>query len=29
KSLPFTGALAPDPDVPVAYTCANGECRRQ
>jgi uncharacterized protein len=29
KSLPFTGALAPDPEVPVAYTCANGECRRQ
>jgi uncharacterized protein YyaL (SSP411 family) len=29
KSLPFTGALAPDPDVPVAYTCANGQCRRQ
>jgi hypothetical protein len=29
KSLPFTGALASDPEVPVAYTCANGECRRQ
>jgi uncharacterized protein YyaL (SSP411 family) len=29
KSLPFTGALAPDPETPVAYTCANGECRRQ
>jgi uncharacterized protein YyaL (SSP411 family) len=29
KSLPFTGSLAADPEGPVAYTCTNGECRRQ
>ena len=29
KSLPFTGALEPDPEMPIAYVCAKGECRRQ
>lgn len=29
KSLPFTGALAPDPELAIAYVCANGECRKQ
>jgi uncharacterized protein YyaL (SSP411 family) len=29
RSLPFTAALAPDPDHAVAYICASGECRRQ
>ena len=29
RSLPFTGALAPDPEKPVAYVCAAGECKRQ
>jgi hypothetical protein len=29
RSLPFTGALAPDPALPIAYLCANGECRKQ
>ena len=29
KTLPFTAALAPDPERPIAYVCANGECRRQ
>ncbi|HYO75882.1 MAG TPA: hypothetical protein VE010_05420, partial [Thermoanaerobaculia bacterium] len=29
KALPFTGALAPDPELPLAYLCARGECRRQ
>lgn len=28
KALPFIGALVPDEKVPVAYRCANGECRR-
>jgi uncharacterized protein len=29
KSLPFTAALEPDPELPIAYVCAKGECRRQ
>jgi uncharacterized protein YyaL (SSP411 family) len=29
RALPFTAALAPDPGQPIAYVCANGECRRQ
>jgi uncharacterized protein len=29
RSLPFTGALTPDPEKPVAYVCAAGECKRQ
>ncbi|HEY0156902.1 MAG TPA: DUF255 domain-containing protein [Thermoanaerobaculia bacterium] len=29
KSLPFTAALEPDPELPIAYECAKGECRRQ
>ncbi len=29
KSLPFTGALTPDPERTIAYVCANGECRKQ
>jgi uncharacterized protein len=29
KSLPFTAALAPDPELPIAYVCAKGECGRQ
>lgn len=28
KVLPWTAALAPDPEGPVAYVCATGECRR-
>lgn len=27
RALPFVGALAPDPEHPVVYLCANGECR--
>jgi uncharacterized protein YyaL (SSP411 family) len=29
KALPFIAALAPDPEHPVTYVCANGECHRQ
>ncbi|HKR62291.1 MAG TPA: DUF255 domain-containing protein [Thermoanaerobaculia bacterium] len=29
RSLPFTGALAPDPEHTLTYVCANGECIRQ
>jgi uncharacterized protein YyaL (SSP411 family) len=29
KALPFVGALGADPEHPVTYVCANGECRRQ
>jgi uncharacterized protein len=29
KALPWTAALAPDPEGPIAYLCAAGECRRQ
>jgi uncharacterized protein YyaL (SSP411 family) len=29
KSLPFTATLTADPEHPVTYVCANGECRRQ
>lgn len=29
RALPFTGALVADPKRPIAYVCANGECRRQ
>lgn len=28
-ALPFTAALAPDPERPLAYVCEKGECRRQ
>lgn len=28
-ALPFTAALAPDPERPLAYVCENGECRRR
>jgi uncharacterized protein YyaL (SSP411 family) len=28
KSLPWTAALAPDPELPLAYTCAGSECRK-
>jgi uncharacterized protein len=28
RSLPFTAALAPDPERAIAYTCENGECRK-
>lgn len=28
KSLPWTAALAPDPEKPLAYTCAGSECRK-
>jgi uncharacterized protein YyaL (SSP411 family) len=28
RALPFTGALAPEPEKAVAYVCANGECKR-
>lgn len=27
--LPFTGALAADPELPIAYECGGGECRRR
>jgi uncharacterized protein len=29
KAFPWTAALAPDPEGPIAYLCAAGECRRQ
>ncbi len=29
RVLPFTAALAPEPELPVAYVCEKGECRRQ
>lgn len=29
KALPFTGALATDPENPVVYECSGGECRRR
>ena len=29
RVLPFTGALAPDPERPLVYVCAAGECKRQ
>jgi uncharacterized protein YyaL (SSP411 family) len=28
KALPFTGALTADPEHPVTYVCAGGECRK-
>jgi uncharacterized protein YyaL (SSP411 family) len=28
RALPFTGALAPDDEKPIAYVCAAGECKR-
>lgn len=28
KTLPFIGALAPDPEHTVSYVCTNGECRK-
>jgi hypothetical protein len=27
-ALPFTGALAPDVEQPIAYECTAGSCRR-
>ena len=29
RALPFTAALAPDPELPLTYLCEKGECRRQ
>lgn len=29
RALPFTGALAPDPEQPLAYICAAGACKRR
>lgn len=29
QALPFTAALQPDPEVPIAYVCSGGECRRR
>lgn len=29
RALPFTGALTPDPEQPIAYLCASGECKKQ
>jgi len=29
RALPFTGALAPDPEQPLTYVCAAGECKRR
>ena len=29
RALPWTETLKPDPEVPVAYLCAAGACRRQ
>jgi uncharacterized protein YyaL (SSP411 family) len=29
KALPFTGALASDPENPITYECSGGECRRR
>lgn len=29
RVLPFTGALAPDPEQPLTYVCAAGECKRR
>lgn len=29
RVLPFVRALTPDPERPVAYVCAAGECSRQ
>jgi len=28
KSLPWTAALAPDPEMPLSYDCAGSECRK-
>ena len=29
QALPFTAALQPDPEMPIAYVCSGGECRRK
>ncbi len=29
RALPFTAALAVDPDNPITYECSGGECRRR